>query len=915
MRNFLYVLAVLWPFAGTAQSGHYFLSHYAPGDKRIDHVSFDMAQGSDGVLFFATRAGILQFDGKNWDLIQGSGAVYAIETDKDGTIYWGGAGGFGKLTRGPDGRMAAAILSTDEVGNVFQVTSGNDAVYFLNDDAFYACTKNDKATAIKSSARSGAFNALVGMFGKPYISTERSGIFTLQSPHELARSSFDTEKTPDIIFASRLDDSYLIGTSDNRLFICRNDLSLTEVVLKETGYVDASVIVDGSWVNSRLVAIATLRGGIVFVDPVTGSIVEIINYNTGLPDNEIYALITDEDGNVWVSHNYGLTRIAPFLPFRSYSSYDGLKGNLLCAEMFDDEVYVGTSLGLFKLVREEVYDEFTYYVDAQEDLNTASPLPAESEVYKVSPGADSPEEVKKRRGLFWFLKRNREPKPAVSQDQPPATPPEEGRNEAGITQPPVGMSRAKEKRIQRVLRSTQYAYRQVSGIPAKVSGLITVDGKLLASGLGGVFQIRGLSATPVLEEPARLVFATREKHLIVPTHNDKVGVLLYQNDGWKQSSLLDHLDDRISSVFEDDDGELWLCGMDNTYQVTASGGQFSVRKVIPLDNPDFSRTIGLHWRGAILLVNSNGFFRYDDERETMIRVDSLPSPGAYFTSGGKLWYSDQHAWYELGRGEDRSNTHMLTLLSDIRHITGTGRSGHLWIINGNNELYEFFGGKINKETTPFPLLLRSVMQGNHAIGLANRIMVDQEGGPLTFNVVQPNYFGTMSSEYRYLLTGISDTWSEWSTANSQISFPYLPQGSYMLRVQARDIFGTIQEMKDLRLHVRPPFWKSSWFYAMELTIFALLGLLSLKLSTRYRLVSRLLALLTIILLIEFIQTLAGYSFSTSSPVTNFLLQVGVAFVILPVEGYLRKTVFRSVNAESRLLKAIEELNRREKGGK
>jgi hypothetical protein len=102
---------------------------------------------------------------------------------------------------------------------------------------------------------------------------------------------------------------------------------------------------------------------------------------------------------------------------------------------------------------------------------------------------------------------------------------------------------------------------------------------------------------------------------------------------------------------------------------------------------------------------------------------------------------------------------------------------------------------------------------------------------------------------------------------------------------------------------------------MELTIFALLGLLSLKLSTRYRLVSRLLALLTIILLIEFIQTLAGYSFSTSSPVTNFLLQVGVAFVILPVEGYLRKTVFRSVNAESRLLKAIEELNRREKGGK
>src|SRR5690606_7609816 len=99
MRNFLYVLSALLPICSLAQPGHYFLSHFAPADKKVDHVAFDMLQDTNGFLFFATRAGILQFDGKNWELIEGGGAVYALESDGTGNIYWGGAQGYGSLQR------------------------------------------------------------------------------------------------------------------------------------------------------------------------------------------------------------------------------------------------------------------------------------------------------------------------------------------------------------------------------------------------------------------------------------------------------------------------------------------------------------------------------------------------------------------------------------------------------------------------------------------------------------------------------------------------------------------------------------------------------------------------------------------------------------------------------------------------
>jgi hypothetical protein len=56
-------------------------------------------------------------------------------------------------------------------------------------------------------------------------------------------------------------------------------------------------------------------------------------------------------------------------------------------------------------------------------------------------------------------------------------------------------------------------------------------------------------------------------------------------------------------------------------------------------------------------------------------------------------------------------------------------------------------------------------------------------------------------------------------------------------------------------------------------------------------------LLTIILLIEFIQTAIGASIVTDdSPVMAFFIQVVVALLILPVEGFLRKLMLRSLDS-------------------
>jgi len=73
----------------------------------------------------------------------------------------------------------------------------------------------------------------------------------------------------------------------------------------------------------------------------------------------MYAILCDRNRGVWIAHDYGFTRIAPYLPFRSYNHYPGLEGSLLCAHSFGGQLYVGTTLGLFALVKEELYEDET----------------------------------------------------------------------------------------------------------------------------------------------------------------------------------------------------------------------------------------------------------------------------------------------------------------------------------------------------------------------------------------------------------------------------------------------------------------------------------------------------------------------------------------------------------------------------
>lgn len=864
----LYV-AVLMGHSVFGQSGNYFLSHYAPTDENIDYLSFDIVQTDRGVIYFANKNGVVEFDGRNWDVIESPGAIYSLTVANGHDLYYGGLAGFGRLSVTGEGITTLQPLSTD-ARNIFKTVAITGSTYFLNEHHLYIFDiKTQSLRQAIIAGKEGSFTGMYELDGALYVTSVGAGLLKLDKG-KLVPAPLSFLEGDELLFVDKLAHSpqYLIGTATNRLFVYSSSKAI-EVNGEDKGYLQDNVVVDGRWVNEKLIAVGTLSGGVVFIDPGTGATQQIINYYTGLPDNEVFALMTDLNQGVWVGHDYGFTRIAPYLPFRTFNHYQGLSGNLLTAYSEGDQVYVGTSVGLYKLNKEEIYGEETYYV---------------TRTRKVTAEEKKEERKKSRRGLFGFLKRNKTK--------------EEGKGNDGAVEK-KGIKKVVEKRTRKVLEALDYGYKKVGGMEGKVTHLMKVEGQLLAAGVAGIFEINGLEATPVLNTPVRTVFYSPTlKQVLASTYNDRVRTLRKDADGWEETFLLDTLRAYVGSIFEDHVQNIWLCGRADVIKVELLEGKVSTISSVPFASNVMDETIGFAQGTDVFVAASGAFHRYDVVNHKFVKYDSLPGPRKYFTSMGTFWYNDGHKWGTIDVNlRNRLNLQWLGLFPDIRTLAMADNGNGLWLITSNNELYKFTKTDFGEIARNYPLFLKEVRGPGNQLLHSSLINVDQRESSLTFEFIQPEYTNAMAIEYQYRIEGIGKAWSAWSVTNNIVNFPYLNPGHYKLRVKSRDLFGNESELAPVDFRVIPPYWKQTWFYGLEFVFFAVLVFLSLRLSAanrKYRHISQLLSILTVIMLIQLVQNTAESFISIqTTPVTDFFIQVFIALLILPLESKMRGFMARA----------------------
>ncbi|MCH8317892.1 MAG: hypothetical protein IIA88_05255, partial [Bacteroidetes bacterium] len=314
-----------------AQEGHFILFDHNPKLQNIDNHNTSIIQGSNGVMYFANKKGILSYDGIKWKLIQTPGSVYALAihsgpglppeysgSAQAGKIYAGCKENFGYLKKDPYGKDIYVSISDslpprtrgEGFGEITRIEIIKDQIYFYASRVLFCYSiKNNVIENSWQSSENELFTGLVitnkdifiNISGQGLNRVDRSGL----SPIPGGEIFSNTEIITSFHYKN---DTVLIGTSENEMFLFEGK-QFIPYSFEAKDYLLESILSGGIELSTDHFVLSTLTGGCIFIDKKNGVTLTTLNYQTGLPDDEIFAMGKDRNGGLWIAHDYGITRV------------------------------------------------------------------------------------------------------------------------------------------------------------------------------------------------------------------------------------------------------------------------------------------------------------------------------------------------------------------------------------------------------------------------------------------------------------------------------------------------------------------------------------------------------------------------------------------------------------------------------
>lgn len=325
---------------------------YDKEEYKAYNQNWGIAQSTEGLMYFANSAGLLEFDGQYWRTypLPDKQILRAVASDDKGKIFGGGYGEFGYWEADENGTLQYHSLqekldhpqsASEEIWNIvvdsqlvlFQSFSevyaydyqqvyriddpglllfikkiGNRWIVPLIQDELQTWTPEQGFRPLSSTPSLANFR-VKALVAKPeggfWVGTEKTGIFYFDENDQLA--NWPTEIDQEL-----------------------KDFQINHLHLLRSGYL----------------AIGTILNGLYVLDQ-NGKLIYHINKESGLQNNTILGLREDHNGNLWLALDKGIDLVMLSQALNFYPDVTGKLGTVYTALVFNDLLYVGTNHGLY----------------------------------------------------------------------------------------------------------------------------------------------------------------------------------------------------------------------------------------------------------------------------------------------------------------------------------------------------------------------------------------------------------------------------------------------------------------------------------------------------------------------------------------------------------------------------------------
>ena len=847
-----------------SQEGSSYITNFNLSETVYSNQNWSIVQDNDEVMLFANRRGVLTYDGAFWKEVSLPDIIFTMTADpQKSRIYAGCRNGFGYLSKDEKGiynytELSSTLPNTSEISKL-ELTS--DAVYFYNNESISRCLVSNLSNTLQwTTTLENPYAGTIKFKDKIFILVSGKGLFVFEEDSLLELKGISS-LPKEVLFSVPFDQSHvLIGTNTDELFLF-DGKSFTKYLFEGQKHVTENILATGVELNDNEIAISTVTGGSIVINKKTGATAQSINYHTGLPDDELYAIGKDRNNGLWLSHEYGLSRIDNSLPVRNFSSYPGLEGNLNAVTTSGTSLYVATSQGVYFLTK--TYDtqevKKLFQLQDREKLERTKTeekkLTVQADLQKLfdTPIQDSQndkpqKEIKKDQrddkkkknkdkwnSLFGSKKKKQLQKENV--EEGPELKEEEVVDEpAPVKQlePVLQVEKAPEKKTTivkkeetKVIQSQfgTYIFKKINGLNEKCKQMVAFKEQILVATNMGLYVVKDNSAKVLVPNRYINCIAASDKNnrFYIGTNN---GFFSIRWDGttWLVENSFENFISPVYSITEDRGISLWLGSDGVVYNtVLSENAESQATKMYSFEKDYAEKVITGRSDGKVNFFLSSGIYAYDAVKDSLVSADKN-SDGTrknynrrYLSSQEDITWSYNNAerkWksYKNNTSQNLLFSAYLDLFDGIQNIF-VDAQGNFWVIDGENTLFKILPSDKFMEMHDFNVYIRGVSDNQENIFSLEQLIVDADNNMLSFKIAAPYYLKTDATEYQYIIDGLMTDWSKWDSKSEIGPFP-LPPGSYTLRVRARNILGTISTEKTLTFSINPPFYKTWYFYLL-----------------------------------------------------------------------------------------------------
>jgi hypothetical protein len=886
-----------------AQEGDYITVDHIHNLPNIDHSTFDMLIDQNGLLCIANRSGVLDYDGSDWTFYKTPSAALSMDVDSTNTIYVSCINSIGYINRRHPQNAYQEILSLDTLDDLFL-----DA-YFLGQSMIFVGSEH----IILHDTKTRANQILYGAFANSFVLDNQLFVNTVDGQTQKVTDTLEDAGMKYIISfsSSTYNGQQLLIDYEGELFryASQSIERLPHGALAKSYGIDLQ---EAQWVNDTLFAGSTFEKGVAFFNINDTTYIAFSDYQSGLPDNEIFTITSDQSGSIWAAHTFGLSLIWPSFPALSYSGYSGLRGNLTSSHTINNELWVTSSVGIFYFDNDTLYENKVYYekVPLKKSQKRAPRKPQKKE---ESPQAKEPgkslttgQKKKKLSIKRIFQKKER----AVSEDKKELSKDKSSEknifrsiskgftdlfdNEDNVSSVKGGLDKNYRyvKRSKKIPVGVSYEYKSVPNANGKFIDLIEFNGILLGVSNSGIYEVTKEDSRQIIADNIRKAIVTEDQKLVVSTANLEIKLFELIRDVWVEK-FSESMDDIIVNLKSYDSGQLLLAGSSRVFKADYTDSSFQISRNYPIQNKYLDRLEIITIADTTYFVNRQGYFYYDQVGDTITRntyfekMAGLPVNYLLDDSKGDLWVYDGKKWNRIDTGGQISSFEYMSIFPGLRSLSTDQQTGNLWFLTNNDYILRYDPSIKQELFSRYPLFVKRT---SSVFGKDQPLELTYDENYLSVEVSKPDFKGLLNTEFQYRLVGLNDSWSSWSKSKT-IDFSYLPAGNYNLQVRTRDAFGRESQSEVLSFRVKAPYWQTPWFYALEILFFGSLVVLSSRMNqsnSTNRFLSGALTALTLVIIIEFLQSAIGSLFSfKSTPVIDFAIDASIALMIFPLESFLR----------------------------